>query len=316
MAKLVVEVLNLIGHVSERHKFAQLPIKIGRGYDNDLILSDLHVSPEHVILHEDPNGWVVEDLGSENGVQIKPHTTPSKPNHMSSGDGLIIGRTRLRFYSPGHPVPATHALPASEKFSKIIGQPRVTILIALLALIVFMTNQQLASTKILPIEKLIAASLPPLLTALIWGGIWSFAGRVIKHKADFNVHFSVAILFALVLILIQILTEYATYNSHSILLASLFEFLFIGLAIALLLNINIHHSTSVTRKTRLITSHAVSWGILILAIFLQFPGKPDFRPTPHFPSTLKPPFAKLSGSQTLETFLVESEQIFLAENHE
>jgi len=316
LAKLVIEVLNLIGHVSERHKFTQLPIKIGRGYDNDLILSDLHVSPEHVILHEDHNGWAVEDLGSENGLHIKPHTAPTKPNHINSGDDLIVGRTRLRLYSPGHPVPATHALPANEELSKVIGQPRVTILIILLALIVLVSNQQLASTKILPIEKLIAASLPPLLGALIWGGIWSFAGRVIKHKADFNVHFSVAILFTLALILIQILTEYATYNSHSILLASLFEFLFVGLAITLLLNINIHHSTSIARKTRLITSHAVSWGILILAVFLQFAGKPGFRPTPHFPSTLKPPFAKLSGSQTLEAFLVESEQIFLTKNHE
>lgn len=312
MARLIIEVLNRIGHVSERFKYRTLPVKIGRSYANDLILSDLHISAEHAVIHEHDDGWIVEDLDSINGVQIKSHsTTPTAPNQLLSGDDLIIGRTHLRLYSPWHPVSPTHIIPTHEEFSKVIAKPHVTLLIVILALIALATNQQLTMTKDYSIAKLIAQSLPPLIAAVIWGGVWAFVGRVIKHKANFNVHFSAAVLFTLAMIVIQIFAEYTTYNNHSIFFANSIEFIFVGIAIAILLNTNLKNSTATSKTTRLITCHSLSWGILVVSAFMQYASQPDFHAMPRFPTTLKPPFAKIVSSQSLEDFFKESEKIFI-----
>jgi len=45
-----VELLTRDKHLKTRHRFEQLPIRIGRSYDNDLILDDPYIAPNHAIL--------------------------------------------------------------------------------------------------------------------------------------------------------------------------------------------------------------------------------------------------------------------------
>jgi hypothetical protein len=303
-------VLNRLGHCVERHKFDQLPVRIGRSYRNDLIVSDPHVSPEHCQIHENENGWQVEDRHSQNGTHIKHHPNNKPSDYLHSGDDIVIGRCRLRVYSPDHQVTPTHPMPTISQFEKLIGQPLVMTSIIILTLIVMMMNQQLVTVRTVGIEKLVASALPAIIGASLWAGIWAFVGRVIKHKASFATQLSISMLFALSLMLINNFGQYLTFITSSSLTAKATEILLTGMALLTLLYINIDNATMATPRARLVTSHAVTWSLILFGLFMEFASKPDFRHTPSFSSTLKPPFAKLAPSQTLEEFLEDSDSVF------
>ena len=310
MAKLIIEVLNRLGHCIERHHFEHLPLRIGRSYHNDLIIADPHVSPDHAIVHEDEHGWRIEDCDSLNGVHIKHHSATDTQDHVSSGDDVIIGHSRLRFYSPEHPVAETHVLPGNQPLVKLVGSPLAAIVILLVTITTLVINQQLVTNRDVGMEKLIASVLPSIIGALFWAGIWAFAGRVIRHRANYLTQFSASILFVLALVLINNLSEYITFITSSGIIAQAIGYLLIGIALFALLYMNIENATAISRKARLVASHGITWSLLLFALFMDYAGQPDFNYTPSFPSTLKPPFAQLSRSQTVENYLKDSEAIF------
>ncbi len=64
-------------------------LRIGRGADNDLVLPDFSVSRRHAIIRRHGGDWVVEDLGSTNGVEVNGERTETSP--LQIGDHLRIG---------------------------------------------------------------------------------------------------------------------------------------------------------------------------------------------------------------------------------
>ena len=68
-------------------------VRIGRGPDNDIRLSDPSVSRHHAVIELDPQGWAIRDLGSTNGTRHN-----GKRVHrvaLSAGDHLKIGSFEL-----------------------------------------------------------------------------------------------------------------------------------------------------------------------------------------------------------------------------
>ena len=64
-----IEILSRTGEVIHRHQVADLPIRIGRAYDNDFILDDVHTAAHHAIVQATEDGKVIlRDLGSKNGL--------------------------------------------------------------------------------------------------------------------------------------------------------------------------------------------------------------------------------------------------------
>jgi hypothetical protein len=87
--KLVVEQGNLAGQ-----EFSLEPpvISIGRGADNDVVLLEHGVSRHHARLQQEPQGWVLIDLGSTNGTYVSGQRLPAHQAHLlQPGDQLRIG---------------------------------------------------------------------------------------------------------------------------------------------------------------------------------------------------------------------------------
>jgi len=310
VTKIIVEELNRLGHVTHRHRYDSLPITVGRAYHNDLILSDAYVCPEHLVISETASGWQIDDKSSHNGVKFKLHSEHSQPNHLHSGDDIIIGRTRLRLFSPWHTVPETHTIPVDNTISHFIARPLVasTLIIAAISLLALST--QLASTKSLTTIKLIAASLPAFMFALFWGGVWAFVGRAIVHRANFLPHFIAAVLLLIISLLVAISRDYIAYILNGETLATLFELVLMGGAVAMLIYVNLSNSTHIGRGVRLTVSHSIAWSLLLFGLFMQYAAQPEFNPSPQYNAALKPPFAKLAPSKSVDIFLEDSQQIF------
>ena len=311
MATVIIEEVNRLGHVINRHKFDGLPITIGRNYENDLILGDPYVSPEHIIMHEAEDGWRVEDRNSDNGTKLKLHSALSQDNQLHSGDEIILGRTRLRLLAPQHPVAETHLLPTKDSLPTIISRPVVAITTIIVVFLVLLLDAKLGTTKITGFEKLLANTLPTFFSALLWAGIWTFVGRVITHRASFLPHFIAAILVFTISLLVANGSKFITYNMNSDMPATLIEFIVTGFALAAMLYINLANSTNLNKRTSLVTSHAVAWSMLLVVAFMQYVNQPEFVASPEYPKELKPPYAKVSGSKSLDEFLKDSETLFI-----
>ncbi|HEX3528849.1 MAG TPA: adenylate/guanylate cyclase domain-containing protein [Thermoanaerobaculia bacterium] len=64
-------------------------VRLGRGSDNDIVLSDVSVSRYHAELRRGGGGWSVHDLKSTNGVELNRVPVHMAPLH--AGDRLGIG---------------------------------------------------------------------------------------------------------------------------------------------------------------------------------------------------------------------------------
>ncbi len=77
---------------------------VGRGIDNDVILTDISVSRRHLRLELDPSGITLVDLGSGNGTLLNGERVHQA--RIASGDRIEIGETVLVVDLPGLERPA------------------------------------------------------------------------------------------------------------------------------------------------------------------------------------------------------------------
>ncbi|HEX4353191.1 MAG TPA: FHA domain-containing protein, partial [Polyangiales bacterium] len=69
---------------------------IGRGLDNDIVLSDIAVSRKHFDLRYEGGAWVIADRGSGNGTVVNGNLE-DHPFMLANGDAIEIGNTTFRF---------------------------------------------------------------------------------------------------------------------------------------------------------------------------------------------------------------------------
>ena len=66
-------IIELLGWGGKRQRYFTVEgnsVTIGRSYQNDVVLDDAHISPNHLRLDAVEGGWLLTDLQSLNGVEI------------------------------------------------------------------------------------------------------------------------------------------------------------------------------------------------------------------------------------------------------
>jgi len=70
---------------------------VGRSRECDVQLDDGNVSRRHFeLVHEDPDAWVVVDLGSTNGTEVNGRRVAGR-KRLDDGDRITVGGTELVF---------------------------------------------------------------------------------------------------------------------------------------------------------------------------------------------------------------------------
>ncbi len=178
-----VEILNHSGDVQVRHKFTELPVRLGRSYSNDIILDDQHTAAEHAIIELDESGKIVlRDLGSQNGIKIKgkKHTRVTL-----NGDTVAhLGHTQVR-------VRDSHYIVSAEVDDSTHHHWQGWPLLACSVIIVCLLS--LSDSWINDINEnkatdYIMGIIPWLLSAAAWAGMWALANRVFGGAANFSRH--------------------------------------------------------------------------------------------------------------------------------
>ena len=105
---IFVEVLDRRGELLRRERLGDLPYRIGRAFDNHLVLDDPYVCPFHAAIERaEDGGLVLRDQGSLNGLQRLPGRRREARLEVTHGLSVRLGRSVLRFRDASLPVPAT-----------------------------------------------------------------------------------------------------------------------------------------------------------------------------------------------------------------
>jgi pSer/pThr/pTyr-binding forkhead associated (FHA) protein len=100
-----VEILTRHRDVTARFRCAGPVVRIGRGYDNDVVLDDPYVAVNHVVVFRDDAGRLVgDDRGSVNGMFLDRDRTRQERIVIDGERPIRIGHTYLRIREASHAV--------------------------------------------------------------------------------------------------------------------------------------------------------------------------------------------------------------------
>jgi hypothetical protein len=113
-------IIELLGWGGKRQRYFAVEgssVTIGRSYQNDVVLGDVHISPEHLRLDANDGaggGWQLTDLGSLNGVEvIKNPPIPSSPTPSSPSPSSPSPSSPSPSSAPPSSAPPSSAPPSS-----------------------------------------------------------------------------------------------------------------------------------------------------------------------------------------------------------
>jgi hypothetical protein len=186
-----IEVLNRHGEVTSRHAAGTLPVRIGRAYDNELVLDDPYVAPHHAVVERGPDGKLeIADAGSRNGLFRAHSRQRLTRERIDPAARYRAGRTEFRVRSSADPVPDELV----DRGTGALRRPVVALLavVSVAAVVLFYawsgTDQRTELVKLATTPVLI------LLALIIWSGAWGLAGRLLSAERCFAAHLTVAAL--------------------------------------------------------------------------------------------------------------------------
>ena len=178
-----IETLARNGDVLHRHQVDSLPIRLGRGYDNDFILDDAYAAPRHALIEDDADGrLVLRDLGSKNGVVYR-----GKRQHSLelTGDTVIrLGHTSLRVRGADFPVPPELVDRTMHRWEGALPGVVGMLLVGIVAL----ATTWLSDARPFQLSRVLQGLAYGIAAGLVWGGGWAFANRLFGRHARFGRH--------------------------------------------------------------------------------------------------------------------------------
>ncbi|MDB5958909.1 MAG: hypothetical protein JWP59_203 [Massilia sp.] len=182
-APYFIETLARNGDVLHRHRVDALPIRLGRGYDNDYIVDDDHCAARHAIVdHGEDGQLVLRDLGTRNGVV---HRGKRSASVTLNGDTVVrLGHTSLRVRPADFPVP-----PEQLDRTRHGWEGGVPGLVGMLLIgVTALCSVWLNDTQPFQLIRYLQALAYGIGAALIWCGAWAFANRLFGRHARLGRH--------------------------------------------------------------------------------------------------------------------------------
>jgi pSer/pThr/pTyr-binding forkhead associated (FHA) protein len=190
-----IEVLSRHGDVATRTRVDAPEARIGRAFDNDVVLDDPHVAPHHVRIARGEEGELfAEDLGTLNGLYPEHGARRVTRLALARAPGIRIGRTVVRVHDAARPVEPERLLTPPRAHAKwSIGLAAGLIAALLLVQWLGTTTQLSANVLLLPILGLATG-------IAVWSALWAVQSRLFFGQARYALHLRIALTACLALI--------------------------------------------------------------------------------------------------------------------
>jgi hypothetical protein len=307
----VIEVLNRSGQLVQRLSIGSETVRLGRAYDNDLIVGDPYVCPHHLELRLEGGQLLVIDLDSVNGTYRGSRKNRIKSTHLPEGVTIHFGHSRLRYHASGSKVPKTWRDTARHGLLAVMGKPWLLVLGGLLA-VASLLAQDLLDNPAQPQALTMASDLLyPLIGILAWAGFWALLSRVVMHRSNFHVHLAISFLAVAGLFcsgqLVTLLGFAMGWSRATpwleVLGLTLVAFVAIYAHLRYALHGEVFRQTGVAALAAIILFGTPVAGQLI--------DRSEFSSLPYLEPLLRPPAYRLVEGQQLEGFFQDAEQLRL-----
>jgi len=203
-----IEIMSRQREVAARFRIAASEVRIGRGYDNDVVIDDPYVAAQHLrVFRRDDGHLVAEDVGSANGTFIDGNKTRLSGFVVDGKQPIRIGQTYLRIRDVNHAVEAERlASPERHLLPIILAVILALSVLAVDALKIWLTqtSEPRASTYFAPLLTLAA-------TFIVWVGLWALLCRIFSGRSHFLSNLLIALFGAAVFTLYNELAQYAAF---------------------------------------------------------------------------------------------------------
>ena len=205
-AVMWIEVLARDGEVQLRERIQTAEARIGRAFDNDVVIDDPHVAPHHLRIFRGEDGELVaEDLGTLNGLYPEhgAHRVTRLP--LAREPGIRIGRTTLRVHDATHRVAAERLLTPPRAHATWAAGLGAALFIGLFILQwLNLTTEPSANLILLPILGFVTV-------LALWTSLWAVLSRIFFGQARFALQLRIAVTACLALLVWDQLAESASF---------------------------------------------------------------------------------------------------------
>lgn len=309
--KLVLEIIPHTGDEQVTHRvIEQFPLTVGRSFNNDVILSDPHISPQHLRIGYEGEQWTVTDLGSANGFSVNGTHAAKETLPLKSGDTLRIGHTELRLFAPHHPVTEAVRLQKAHPVYAWLNRPFAVWGCFFIA---FAVLQGWAYLEIWTEEiKMVLAGTAAATAGsiMLWATLWSVAGRLIRRKPHFKSHLTIASLYLIAAAATWYVEAYTDFLTNENWVAAVVSYGIHFILLTLLLQGSLALATRMTERRRRIAGIFFAAGILLGVFSLSLISARNFTQQPLYPATLEPYLSQFAPADTLDEFMAGNEKVF------
>jgi hypothetical protein len=206
-ALMWVEVISHHGEVAARLPIDGAEARVGRAFDNDVVVDDPHVAPHHLRIHRGEDGELVaEDLGTLNGLFPEHGGRRVERLSLAKEPGFRIGRTTIRVRDAAHPVAPEKLLTAPRAHAAWAGTLGAVLLLMLLVVQWFgFTSQPNANAVFLPLLGFVTV-------LALWTSVWSVLSRIFFGHAQFALMLRIAVTACIALVVWDQVAETASFS--------------------------------------------------------------------------------------------------------
>ncbi len=310
---IIIEEISRSHKMLHRYKLTQESVTIGRGYDNDVILSDPHICPNHIHIDFVQGAWKINDQSSINGSFLENSNSKQQnadQHIINDGDIISVGKSQLRILFIDHPVTPTIHFSAFESFINLMRHPvalfiNITLFVGIAGSISYLSS---------PVEsnysQFFVNAIGMALVFALWPVGVALVSHLTKHDARIMTQLGFSFAFFNLLWLSDFIDTVVAFNSSSnsvvLLVASL-----LPLALAFCLFwLNCYIGFHMTAKRRVIVSISITILLFAGSYLVQYSHKPEFNPRPSYNATLMAPVFLLTPSSSVGEFIDDSNLLF------
>lgn len=309
----LLEVIGHNGRVRQRLPWHGRTLRVGRAYDNDLIIDDPYVDAHHLSLTAAADGCPeAVDLESVNGIlAVGSRQRQVRVALGQSGSGGVwLGHTRISYRPLDGQVAPTLKDVAAHGPLRLFTRHWWVWLTILLALAAMLFDAALDLQKEVTLARALQDSFVPLVGLLLWSGLWGLINFTSTQRWNLVTHLSIAAFF--------VVAWFLTYHGLSLLAFGLawdaawpwLERISRWLMLTLLLLSHMRYALRGNARAQGLAAAAMvtlglGWGALD-----QLSSQAEFNPSPKVQPLIRPPAFVLRQPGSVEEFMQHSEQRF------
>ena len=205
-----VEILSRHRDITARFRITGPEARIGRGYDNDVIVDDPYVAAQHLRIFRNESGQLVaEDMGSANGMFLDGGSNRLASIIVDGRQPIRIGQTWLRVRELGHEVERERLARPERRMLPIALATTLSVAVFGITALVMWLSQ----TTEFRASSYVTSLLGTVIWLLAWVGVWALLSRIFSGQSRFLRHLLIALTGLLVSLLY---TQFAQFTAFAL----------------------------------------------------------------------------------------------------